>query len=211
MFEAWKNLFGQSSLTEEILSEYQQMIALNKVLFEKLTTSLLNNSDASSYESELETKTIELHSLEKKVKRQIVEHLAIKPGNDLATYLSFYGAAQDVERLGSLIHNLHEIVQLQKGEALPEPYSSTLKDMVDTLMVQLDETKKAFEDLSAERVQAIRDTLQKFNDQCAKELEHLLGEPEGIKVGTGIRVALTIRYFKRIGGHLSNLAKSANS
>lgn len=206
MFKAWIELFKERSLISKILRMYQEMIKDARWMFVKMGATLMEGGDPDRWGAELKARDQALNETEQRLRKMIVEHLSINPTRDLGSSLIFFSGVKDAERLGDYCKNLHEVAVLQKGRPFPARFHQKVNDIFANIERQFEKTSRSFTDWDVQLAQSVMDDLKHVKKECADIVEDILRDPGDLDVREAVSTTLTVRYLKRVAGHISNIA-----
>ena len=164
-------------------------------------------SDSATESKRIRERDIQVNQLERKIRRQVITHLAI-PGNEADTPYSLLlmSLAKDVERLGDYAKNLSELIEIRSQ---PLPSGVTLNELQ---AIRLG-VEHAFRLSSGVFVKSKKDQALELIEQgreMARRCDRLIvdiGHGDYDAATTAVLI-LGTRYYKRIGGHVLNILSS---
>jgi phosphate transport system protein len=136
-----------------------------------------------------------INHLQRKVRKQLVEHLSMSPGSDVPISLVLMSITKDAERLGDYCKNLGTGAY---GERLNE----LLSDAGALFEPTATATVKSDKEMAEQAVKRGRG----LASRCDDLIDDLLGSD--LSVREAVLLALAARYLKRIALHLTNIASS---
>lgn len=141
------------------------------------------------------------------VRRMVLEHLAANPHGDLTAGVVLISTIIDIERVGDYAKNVYEQAE-RLGEPWPDKFGFTqARGMVAELSAVFEETARCVATGDHEEARAAMDRQHDLNVEC-EDLLDALCDATDLTAREVVVLTLTIRYIKRIGAHLSNLASS---
>jgi len=205
----FKNLFGfwsSRSLLKQLLDEFAEIMKISEEMYERTLLELTNPTKDPQLKQGIYDMDQRINHLEKNIRRRIVEHLAINPGEESPFCLILMSVVKDAERLGDYIKNLLEMTTLpeQPVEAgLFEEYFCTIPhDLTAYFARSAEAFVNSDEDLARELISQERAIGRQCDNLILKLAESDL--PANRAVG----FALTARFLKRIASHLTNIVTS---
>jgi len=148
----------------------------------------------------------ELNRMQIKVRKNVLEHLAINPAQDIIPSLILTTIVIDIERIGDFSKNLIEL-----SHKFPEPltgkYIESIKDLEGRVQDNFRKVIDVYKDKDKELGSQAMDELILIAKECHSILEGLI-DSEHLYFKEGIIYALLSRYLKRISAHLKNVASS---
>jgi phosphate uptake regulator len=147
-----------------------------------------------------------INHLQRKVRKQLVEHLLMAPGSDVPISLVLMSITKDAERLGDYCKNLLEV-----AEAMKEPLGKgSHAEQINGLLTDVG---ALFEPIATATVRSDKEMAAKsvargreLAGRCGCLIDDLL-EAE-LPTREAVLLALAARYLKRIALHLTNIASS---
>lgn len=150
-----------------------------------------------------------INKFERKVRRDIVTHLAVSHNPDINTALVLTAIVIDIERIGDYTKNIVELAGAHHGvfkggelnkeiTALETSVLAMYKDLIPSMAESdIDKARQILGDhqILADRV-----------EDCIQDL--VTGKALSSDSGAAVVAALYLRYLKRISAHLKNVASS---
>lgn len=182
------------------------MLNLSREMYHSITDALSKGEDIKVLEGEIYKKDIEINKLERKIRKALVTHLSINPGQAVSASLVLMSIVKDAERLGDFCKNLYEATEYWCRSCSEMYYGDRINEFKSYVKEVFDETIKAFEaedDVLAAEI--IQDEI-KWN----KRFDGFIGElvESDITTREAVCSVLMIRSLKRLQAHLSNIASS---
>ncbi|MBN2537582.1 hypothetical protein JXB37_04840 [candidate division WOR-3 bacterium] len=141
-----------------------------------------------------------------KVRRMIVEHLAVNPEKDVVGALYLASIVGDIERIGDYCKNLLELAH-HYPEQLEGPYIDRIRALRQDVTSLYADTIKSFEEGDAALAKTVMERHAELARTCNGLTDRLLSETEMSGRKAVIR-ALLLRFLKRTSAHLKNVASS---
>ena len=145
-----------------------------------------------------------LNQLQIKVRRDILEHLAINPAQDIIPSLILTTIVVDIERIGDYSKNLIEL-----SHKYPKPLKGKYIEAIKYLEGKVQNNFKKLIDVYKEQDQELGSRIMKELIEVSKECQSMLEdivEDESLSPKEGIIYALLLRYLKRVSVHIKNVA-----
>ncbi|MBN1353450.1 MAG: hypothetical protein JW994_02125 [Candidatus Omnitrophica bacterium] len=198
----WK---GKDFLTE-VLDDFKKMLDDTRYMFESVCNGLIEGKDGSI----LEKKTYEIdkkvNSLEKEIRKRIVEHLSIQPSIDVPVSLVLMSVVKDAERVGDYCKNIFEIINLLEKPLDKKVFEELFNHIDKQILEVFDKTRKAFIESNekvAKEILYLERSIVKNCDNIVKKLAK-----GNLSTNEAVCLALLARYFKRVTAHLVNIGSS---
>ena len=205
----WKELFGllkKETLCDEAFAASLDMLRQCEKMFSDAVSSLRT---VGALQADIYSRDRAINRFERHVRRNIVTHLAVSTNPDINTALVLTAIVMDIERIGDYTKNIMELAAAHHGVFQGGELSGEIREIEETL-------KRMFADLAP--ALGASDALkarQIIGDHLivAERVEEGLRELIGGRVligqsGEAVVAALYLRYLKRVGAHLKNVASS---
>jgi phosphate transport system protein len=207
--ELWNLLSERESLLSEAFTEAVHMLDLDREMFSKVVHAL--GDDLSSEElDEIRSMDRQLNKVQQDIRKKVFEHLAVSKGQDLLSGLILTSIVIDLERIGDYSKNIGDLVNLFDG-------SIDLGDRRDALYLQLDRsneifdlTREALAEQDKESAKKCMKLYGKISKDCDSMLEEIISHAKNDAAVSkaDLSLVLLLRYFKRVGAHLKNIASA---
>jgi phosphate transport system protein len=208
MLKELRRLFRQTSLLQEAFDESLEML---RGCQEMVHTSIdsLRYSDSATVAVDIQERDRQINAYEQDVRRKVLTHLATSSPADLHSSLVLTSVVISIERIGDYSKNIYDLAQHHPARLSAGPWEQEVQTMENTI-------KKAFTELitvlqqddaegALELYEEIVDATHVCNDIIAALIK---GEGKDISVSDAVTLALYLRYLKRVGAHLRNIATS---
>ncbi len=149
----------------------------------------------------------ELNSIQIDIRKKVLEHLAIKPAQDVTSSLILITIIIDIERLGDLAKNLVEVQQMSRCALDRFAYASDVETMKEKLEGSFTIVREAFMDGNEDKANLVMTDCTWIGTRCEATLQAIAGDEE-LEVREAVAYTLLFRYLKRISGHIRNIASS---
>ena len=147
-----------------------------------------------------------INHLQRKIRKQLVAHLALAPGSDVPISLVLMSITKDAERVGDICKNLLEVAEA----ATTPPGKGSYGDRVRELLA---EGEALFEPTVTGTVNSDKDTACRAVEgarvlarKCDAMIDDLM--KDNLPTRDAVLLTLLARYLKRVSLHLSNIASS---
>jgi len=198
----WK---GKDFLTE-VFGEFKEMLEAAQGMYEAACEQLLGENTHPGLKDNIYAADKKINSLQKSIRRRIVEHLTLQPTIDINVCLLLMSVVKDAERLGDYVKNLYGVSELLEKPIDMEGFSSFFDGMNESILCFFERTKEAF--IESENKEAILSFGQER--EIAKRCDEIVKElaAGSLTVNEAVCYTLIVRYFKRLSAHLGNIATS---
>jgi phosphate uptake regulator len=204
MFKTLFKMLSKESLIAQAVDRADESLERARRLSETVFAALLDGVEPESSPYEIDR---QINKDEIEVRRMVIEHLATNPRADIAAGLVLISTIIDVERIGDYAKNVYEQAERLDSPWPDKPGFSEVRGLVDELHRVFDDTISAFDQGAAAPARAAMDRQYELNRRCEQLLDEL-ADSSGFSAREVLVLTLTLRFLKRIGAHLSNLASS---
>ena len=201
-FKGIYDALTKAPLLEDAYGDASEMHRLAKEMFEESTTCLIGCEIEVAKKLNLEDKRI--NKLEKKVRRKVMEYLAVTTAPNLSASLILIRIVIDYERIGDLCKNIAQVCIEYPADFGDEDVVKDIFQIRDCLSNMFDLTLIAMEKSDAEKAKKVIGMHNKVKD-IHNDIIKKLNENEKIATTNAISYALLSGYFRRINAHLANI------
>jgi phosphate uptake regulator len=196
------------SRLDDAFRKSHEMLAISGEMFLSAKNSL-RHSDSSQLDESVRELDKKINKYERKVRKKVLQHLAIAGSDRLVSGLTLVSIIIDIERTGDYCKNIVELARnhperLQAGSA--EEQLQKVEDAVVEAFEKLNRILQVSDALEAEEF------IQSYswvNPLCDQQIRsYIRAEDPSIPVTDAVTLALYFRYLKRINSHLRNIATS---
>ncbi len=150
-----------------------------------------------------------INKFERKVRRDIVTHLAVSSNPDINTALVLTAITIDIERIGDYTKNMIELATAHQGIFKPGELSKEISEIENSIQGMFKELIPSMENSDIDGARRILGDHLILVDQVEDCLQDLVaGRALANESGSAVVAALYLRYLKRISAHLKNVASS---
>jgi phosphate transport system protein len=207
MFKKLLDALKKRPLLDQMISEMEQMLAeavhMYRPSAEVLTgrRPLTEETHRMIYETDRK-----INQLQRRIRKQLVEHLIVAPGADVPICLILMSITKDAERVGDLCKNLLEVAEDLGGPLDGGKYESQfgliLKNTEELFQPTVEAFRKSDKQLGHDALEKSRQLAKK----CDAVIEELM--QDDLPCRKAVLFTLLARHLKRICSHLSNIASS---
>lgn len=207
MFRELIEVLKQRPLLTQMFGEMEQMLDSGLEMY-RIITDMLTGKRPRTKETHDRVYEIDhgINHLQRKIRKQLVQHLIMSPGSDVPICLVLMSITKDAERVGDITKNLLEVVEAQGGAFPDGPYGERLRVLLVETEDLFEPTLQAFMTSDKELGQKGLAKGQELAKRCDALIDNLL--KENLPCREAILAALTARYLKRICLHLTNVSSS---
>ena len=207
MFKKLIEALRQRPLLKQMISEMEQMLAEAVHMYRPLVDVLTGKQELSRKTHDMIYETDRrINHIQRKIRKQLVEHLIVSPGSDVPISLILMSITKDAERIGDICKNIYEVAEALGGQLDGGKYEDRFGGILRETEALFEPTVQAFcqsdKELGHEAVEKGR--------HLAKECDEVLAElmKDELVCKKAVLYTLLARYLKRVCLHLSNIATS---
>jgi phosphate uptake regulator len=150
-----------------------------------------------------------VNKYERKVRRDIVTHLAVSTNPDINTALVLTAIVIDIERIGDYTKNIVELASAYPGVFTGGEVRSEIADTEKAVARMFDALLPCLENSDDELARKILGDHLVVTERVEDVLHDLLaGKVLADDAGCAVMAALYLRYLKRVSAHIKNAASS---
>lgn len=147
-----------------------------------------------------------VNELERSIRRKVMRHLTVNPGHDVGICLALMSVSKDAERIGDYCKNVFEVGRLySEGFHFPE-YHEPLQHISRQNTEMFELVTEACRHSDEARAQRAIASAADIRRQCDRIIENLFQDEARIEFHEAVAISLLARHYKRVAGHLSNIA-----
>lgn len=199
-------LFGSegSTLIDTAFGEVSTMLLHSATMYDHARAALLDNQPL---EHDLEALDDVVDAGEREVRRAVVEHLSLRPGQDLVPSLILVSIVQDAERLGDFSRGLAELLPLAKSERVG-PIRDRLAEIGDEIRTLFDDCERAFREGEAADAAAVVERANELKAQVIRVTEDVAASD--LSADMAVVYSGAARILRRVAAHLSNICSTVS-
>ena len=207
MFKQLIEALRQRPLLGQMWSEMEEMLGDAVDMYRPIADVLAGREKMTqaTHDGVYETDK-RINHLQRKIRKQLVAHLALAPGSDVPISLTLMSITKDAERVGDICKNMLEVAEAAKTPPCSGSYGERIREL-------LAEGEALFEPTVTGTINSDRDTAGRAVEDArvlAKKCDAMIADLMEDELPTRDAVLLTLlaRYLKRVSLHLSNIASS---
>ncbi|MBD3322635.1 MAG: hypothetical protein GF350_16155 [Chitinivibrionales bacterium] len=196
----WKN----HEIMSKAVTTFGEMLTECHGLFVS-SWRVFNSKEVSEAESEnIHNRDRVINEKEREIRRLLVEHLAMNPGEDASGCLALMSVIKDAERIGDHSKNVYDLAMLSK-DILPRiTHLEICTEIYGNISQSLKNLSEAFIDSDETMAREILDRYMKTKPLCNKIVQDMF--TQDVPKKEAITVVLLARHLKRVNSHTSNVA-----
>lgn len=202
LIEAWRG----RDLLSRMLDEFDVMLIDAEWMYRTAWQVVSREVPPKQVEAQIYARDKEVNRVQRRVRRQVIEHLSLRPEANLAACLVLMSVVKDAERIGDYCKGIYEV-----GEGAREPfendsYARPLRRTVADVAALFEKVRVAFhqgrEELAHELVRQCREIAKR----CDRIIRGLFRSD--LPTSKAVGYTLLFRYLKRVDVHILNIATS---
>lgn len=205
MFKDILNLWKEEGFLGKVVDDFTNMLKQAKYIFEKATKVWWREISADEVHVEIYSRDRKINEEEQRIRRRLVEHLAINPRKDFPACLVFMSVIKDAERMGDYCKNILELSHILKS-SLDDNLVNSLKDIEAQIAASLSDIIDAFSAADSKKAVALMRKHGKIASECESIIRSMV--KQDLPVDKAVCYTLLLRYYKRISAHTANIASS---
>ena len=202
LIEAWKG----ESLQSRMLDEFDEMLACGDRMYDLACDALLSPSTIETALDEVRRLDARIKELEETIRRQLIEHLTIRPGKDVTGSLVMMSVVKDAERIGDLTRKIFKMRSRHEHKFEEDAYSAPLREVREGIRHPFEKVRQAFRDGDVEvarQVVVADDALGEKSNGIIRRLY-----ADHVECERAVTYTLLARLYHRASAHLANIATS---
>jgi Na+/phosphate symporter len=196
------NPLAPSTLVQSAFADVSGMLQQSSQMLDHALDVLLDNKPLSL---NLEDMDDMVDEAERRVRRTILQHLAVNPQQDLVASLVLVSMVQDAERTGDFARGLVELVKIARSPRTA-PFAAELRQSAERLRPLFALTERAFRNADLAEAQRVVRQHALLRDEL-KHYRARLAESD-LSADMAIVYAGAAQILRRVGAHLANIAST---
>jgi len=201
LIEAWKG----EDLQSMMLDEFDKMLEAAQWMFENACELLVNPEKVEEVQDEMSRRDREIKQREATIRRQLIEHLAIRPGRDATGALIMMSVVKDAERIGDYARNIFKLRTLYTRKFKHGRYTKPIEEIRDAIRDIFVKVRQAFLQGNVELAEEVVSVEDEISAKCDDIIGRLLSD-EAIRTDRAVAYTLLARFLNRSAAHLDNIA-----
>lgn len=196
----WK---GKDFLTK-VMKEFEKMLLDAENMYVSVREHLIKGKDDDELRQRVYDVDKRINQLERDIRTQIVEHLALQPAVNMPVSLVLMSVVKDAERLGDYAKNLFQVRDLLENPLDREEFQSFFGKIDKDIISLIGKTRAAFvksDELMAKELVVLE---HEIVNSCESAI-HDFAKGKIQDVNKAVCFTLIARYYKRTAAHLLNI------
>jgi len=206
MFKDLLSFWKGKDFLVQVMEDFKIMLDDSEEMFKAVCVQLLDGTKEAGLKDKIYEIDRQVNSLQKEIRKRIVEHLSLQPSVDVNACLILMSVVKDAERLGDYSKNLYEVTELLAEPVDCAIFSEYFDELDKKILALFQQTKKAFIEADEEQARSSWEHEKKIAKYCDHIVERLA--QSNLSVNQAVCFTLVARHFKRIIAHLVNIATS---
>jgi len=207
MFKKLIDSLRQRPLLNEMICEMEQMLIEAVNMYRPIVEILVGKGEISAESHKLVYETDrKINHIQRKIRKQLVEHLIVAPGSDVPISLILMSITKDAERIGDICKNMYQLAEEMGGGLDGGRYEEHFRKILRETEALFGPVAKAFENSDKELGREVVEQARSLAKECDAVLSRLV--KDNLPCREAVLYTLLARYLKRISAHLSNIASS---
>ena len=144
MFKSLIDFWKGEGFLKSVIGEFGNMLSDSRDMFKMVCDDILKDKKISVLKDKIYGVDKKINTLEKDIRKRIIEHLSIQPGVDSPMCLLLMSVVKDAERLGDYAKNLYHVSRMTHRPFDNDTFLKLFNGMDETILKMFDDTKKAF-------------------------------------------------------------------
>jgi Na+/phosphate symporter len=196
------NPLARSPLVESAFADVSGMLHQSTQMLDHALEVLLENRPLSL---DLENMDDVVDEAERRVRRTILQHLAVNPKQDLVASLVLVSMVQDAERVGDFARGLVELVKMARSPRTGT-FAYELREAAARLRPLFPLTERAFREADVEEAREVIRTHARLREELKAYRGRLASSD--LSPDMAIVYAGAAQILRRVGAHLANIAST---
>ena len=198
------SLWRHQGFMKKVVEEFGQMLQDDRYVFSHAWEAFQGQLAIDEIKQSIHEKDKHVNEREREIRRMLLEHLSVNPGQDISGCLVMMSLVKDAERIGDYSKNIFDLGVVLKGHAKGMKYCERLSAIQGKLDGHLTKLERAFLDGNEQLAKDILSDYTPIKNDCSNLLNELFsGE---LPTREAVATALLSRFLKRINSHISNIA-----
>ena len=204
------NIFRRGDLISQAVNDSYAMLSDCHEMFTESVKSLhLDLDDASQVTFDIYQKDKQINKYEREVRKNVFTHLTVCDKAEVSSALVLVSIIIDIERIGDYCKNIMDLAINHPGRLNAGEYAAELEkfeSIIDGNFDLLINSMKTSDENGARKIMEEHRIISKWSD--AVDVNIIQNKMQNLTSGDAAALALYVRFLKRIGNHMKNVASS---
>ncbi len=193
-------------LLAHMLDHFTDMLDDGEWMFAVVTAVLMGEKEAGEVRDAIFARDEKVDAEQRQVRREIVEHLTLRPEVDLPACLVLMNVVRDAERIGDYCKNIFQVADNYGCHLAQGSYEESLRQILTEIKGMFSGTKQAFHDSDTHLAGEVIGKLRSLTKRCDMVTSQLLRDNPPAR--RAVVYTLLSCYFKRVAAHQANIASA---
>ena len=203
--QIYRTLASRSTVDKAFL-DLTEMLDHGAWMFVRANEVIHSEVPADEVRDALYARDRAINELERSIRRKIVRYLTVNAGYDVAACLALWNVAKDGERIGDYCKNLFEVGQFYTEGFRVARYRDPLAQVAEQIRDMFAMVSRGCRDFDQAEGEKALELGREIRSQCDGLLQQLFQDEDSMELHEAIAYSLLGRYYKRVAGHLANIA-----
>ena len=204
LIKLWKS----NNLLDDAWNRSYEMLGICREMFDE-GVRVLRETDGGDINKEIRKKDKTVNKYERKVRREILTHLAVQGTMDIPASLVLVTIIIDIERIGDYTKNIMDLGKYQTKPLEGGRYEDDLRRIEIATRDSFESVTNCIQESDVESALQLLTDYSWINEACDESIASLvMGEDDSLSCGKSAALALYFRYLKRINAHFRNITSS---
>lgn len=209
MFRQIYSALTSVNTIDQAFGDLTEMLEHGAWMFERANEVLHSTVPAQEVQDAIYERDEAINELERSIRRKVLRHLTVNPGHDVAICLALMSVAKDAERIGDYCKNVFEVGLFYSEGFHVDKYHEPLDSMSEQMAEMFSMVIAAARESDEAQAQQAIDRAVEIRQLCDQVVEQLLRDEGQIEFHEAVAYSLLARHYKRVAGHLANIATAA--
>lgn len=207
IFRELMEAFRRRPLLDQMYQEMEQMLAEAVNMYRPIAGLLTGQEKLTPETHQMIYATDrKINHIQRKIRKQLIEHLTMSPGSDVAISLVLMSISKDAERIGDMCKNILEVAEALGGPLENGRYGRRFRTLLAETQTLFEPTVAAFCESDRDVGHGAVERGRKLAKDCDAIIDELI--KDDLPCRLAVLYTLLARHLKRICSHLSNIATS---
>ncbi len=207
MLQQLFDMFRKETLLDDSFVQALKMLEEGRVMFIFAIQSL-REQDTAKMPFDIREKDRLVNRLQQEVRRNLLTHLSISGIKDMNASMVLASVVIDLERIGDFTKNIAELAEWHPRLLEAGPYEGQVQESEERVRELFDGVIGALRKSDETLAAAILADHRNLTQRCDEMMRELISGKDGLDKSEAVTLALYVRYLKRVGAHLTNIASS---
>ena len=203
--------FRKADVVADMVKRIGTMLDDANWMFDKVADVMARQQNPDELVDELYAKDRQINQSEQALREKLATHLSLGNEGDLPACLVLMSIVKDVERVGDYCKNIFEVARFSSLSFSHKEFAEPLAEISRSVAGLFVPTRDAFVKTDRDIARRVLTDAGALSKQCDLMVKQLLNLSPGFPADEAVAYALLARYYKRVEGHLSNVATSVVS